>query len=61
MNNLHPIFQKILENALNVQIERERNKIVKPREWHPETYLEFHESREELGIIHSDYGQRGWF
>lgn len=60
-NNLHPTFQQILENALNVQIEREHKKVVKPKQRNPWKYMEEHESREELQVRHSDYGMRGWF
>jgi 2-iminoacetate synthase ThiH len=59
-NELHPIFQQILD-ALPQQIERERNKITPPKQRSPWQYMEQHESAEELGIKHSDYGMRGWF
>ena len=59
--DLHPIFKKIL-NALPMQIERERNKVVDPRKWHPETYYEIHENREELQIRYEvGYGRGPWF
>jgi len=61
MNNLHPTFQKILENALNVQIEREHKKVVQPKQRSPWKYMEEHESKEELGIKHNDYLMGGWF
>lgn len=58
MSNLHPYFEEILRNALPTQIERERNKVVKPREWHPEKYMEYHENRDELQERFDDYGRR---
>ena len=60
-NNLHPIFQQIIENALPQQVERERNKLAQPKQRSPWKYMEEHETAEELGIKHSDYGMRGWF
>jgi len=60
MKDLHTIFEKIL-NALPIQIERERNKVVDPREWHPDTYLEWHESRDELQMSYNEGYGRGRF
>lgn len=54
-NELHPVFQQILNDALKSQIEREKSKVVKPREWHPETYMEWHENREELQYLNNGY------
>ena len=49
---LHPTFQTILNNALNIQIERERKQ---PKERQRETYLEWHESREELQYLNNGF------
>lgn len=51
-------IQELIENALSVQIERERNKLAHPREFHPEKYMEIHESRQELGEEYREYGGR---
>jgi hypothetical protein len=58
---LHPTFQSILENALNVQIERER-KIARPLPIGRDAYLELHESRAELQRQYNGgYGRGAWF
>jgi hypothetical protein len=60
-NTLRPLFQEILLHALPAQIERERNKVVDPRKWHPETYLEHHENRDELQMSYNEGYGRGRF
>jgi hypothetical protein len=55
---IHPLFQEILDNALNVQIERERNKITPPKQRNPWLYMEQHESAEELQELCDGYGRR---
>jgi hypothetical protein len=56
-NELHPIFQAIL-NALPNQIERERNKITPPKQRNPWAYMAEHESAEELQECYDGYGRR---
>jgi hypothetical protein len=51
-------IQELIETALSKQFDRERNRLAQPREWHPETYLEYHESRQELGEEYREYGGR---
>lgn len=58
---LHQTFQQILENALNVQIEREHKKVVQAKQRSPWQYMEEDETAEELGIKHNDYLVGGWF
>ena len=61
MSNLHPTFQSILENALSLQIEREKKS--KPlRHTNHEDYLEYHENAEELQLkSNGGYGRGPWF
>lgn len=53
---LHPLFEQILtdfaqQEPVELQALPTQNEI----------YLEYHESKEELGIKYSDYGREGWF
>lgn len=57
---IHPIFEQILtefiqQEPAELQVELQALPTAK------EIYFERHESREELGILHSDYTEGDWF
>ena len=53
---LHPLFETILTDFIQQEPAE-----LQAFPTSDEIYFERHESREELGILHSDYGWGGWF
>lgn len=53
---LNPVFHQILTEFIQ-QEPAELQALPTAKE----IYLEYHESREELGIKHDDYAEGGWF
>ena len=63
-SKVHPLFDAILaEHFFQQQPHEDVDRTVKPqsRATRNEDYLEWHESREQLQVRHSDYGIKGWF
>lgn len=60
-SKLHPIFQSIIDKTFIIPTgEVDRNKLINPRAWRNEEYMEFHESADELRECCDSYGRRGY-